>query len=257
MLKFAPLNHRELKDFLDLKAAQYESRSFIDEDPILIPHQFSAKEDQEIIGLFAAIIAWGNRKSIIKSAQRIVELLDQAPAQFVREHQESDLEALAPFVHRTFMREDLQFFLRALQGIYLEHHGLEAAFKHPEGIKAGIEQWRSLMLATSHQQRSEKHLASPMRNSAAKRLNMYLRWMVRSADQGVDFGIWKSIKASELYCPLDVHSGRVARKLGLLKRKANDWKAAEELRSALLKLDPEDPVKYDFALFGLGVYEKF
>lgn len=251
------MNLKELKDFLDLKAAQYESRSFIDEDPILIPHQFSTKEDIEIIGLLAAIIAWGNRKSILKSAHRICELLDQAPAEFVRNHQSSDLEALGAFVHRTFMREDLQFFLRALQRIYSEHQSLESCFSHPQGIKLGIEQWRSIMLQTSHAQRSEKHLASPQRNSAAKRLNMYLRWMIRSSDRGVDFGLWKSFSASDLFCPLDVHSARVARKLGLLNRKATDWKAAEELRLSLLALDAEDPVKYDFALFGLGVYEKF
>ncbi len=248
---------KELKEFLDAKAAQYESRSFIDDDPILIPHHFESKADIEIIGLLAAVIAWGNRKSIIKSAWRICELLEMNPAQFVSEHQESDLEALPHFVHRTFMREDLQFFLRALQRIYLDKGGLEKAFHHPEGIKSGIEQWRNWMLETTHAQRSEKHLASPAKNSAAKRINMYLRWMVRSNSAGVDFGIWSTIKAADLYCPLDVHSGRVARKLGLLERKANDWKAAEELRRNLFNLDSEDPIKYDFALFGLGVFEKF
>jgi len=251
------LKAKELTDFLNLKAAQYENRSFIDEDPILIPHRYSAKEDIEIIGLLAATIAWGNRKSIIKSALRICEILDDQPAQFVREHQDSDLENLPPFVHRTFMRDDLIFFLRALQRIYQEKNGLEAVFHHPKGIKDGIEQWRTIMLETRHESRSTKHLASPFKNSAAKRINMYLRWMVRSGAAGVDFGIWQQIEASTLYCPLDVHSGRVARKLGLLQRKANDWKAAEELRSNLIQLDAEDPVKYDFALFGLGVFEKF
>tara|TARA_B100001115_G_scaffold184763_1_gene188737 strand:+ start:169 stop:924 length:756 start_codon:yes stop_codon:yes gene_type:complete len=251
------LKAKELKDFLDTKAAQYEERSFLDEDPIQIPHRFSRKEDIEIMALLTATIAWGNRKSIIRSALKIAELLDEAPFDFVMQHQESDLKALPPFVHRTFQLEDLQFFLRALKGIYENTGGLESAFYHPEGLKAGIEQFRGIMLQTPHAQRSEKHLSSPFKNSAAKRLNMYLRWMVRSADAGVDFGIWQQIKASQLYCPLDVHSGRVARKLGLLDRKANDWKANEELQTALLKLDPEDPVKYDFALFGLGVFEKF
>lgn len=251
------MNHSELQDFLNAKAAHYESFSFIEDDPIKIPHLFSAKEDIEIIALLAATIAWGNRKSIIKSAKKIAEFLDYQPAQFVKEHRDSDLKALPHFVHRTFMREDLQFFLQALQNIYLTKGGLENAFCHIEGVKQGIEQWRNWMLETPHAKRSEKHLASPAKNSAAKRINMYLRWMVRPASNGVDFGLWQKIKPADLYCPLDVHSGRVARKLALLTRQANDWKAAEELRSSLVSFDESDPVKYDFALFGLGVYEKF
>ncbi len=251
------MKQNELKAFLDEKAEYYESRRFIDTDPIQIPHRFDSKEDIEIMGLFAAIIAWGNRKSIIQSAGKIATMLDFQPADFVKNHQESDLEALPHFVHRTFMREDLLFFLRALQGLYHDHDGLEASFFHPKGVFEGIEKWRELMLENPHASRSEKHLASPARNSAAKRLNMYLRWMVRSSRKGVDFGIWTQFDSSSLYCPLDVHSGRVARKLGLLKRKANDWKAATELRENLLALDPADPVKYDFALFGLGAFEKF
>lgn len=251
------MNPEELADFLNTKAAQYESRSFIDEDPILIPHQFNHRADIEIIGLITAIFAWGNRKSILKSGFRLIEILDAQPAQFVKEHQESDLQALPPFVHRTFMREDLIFFLRALQRIYQEKSSLEDSFHHPNGLKEGIEHWRQAMLRTDHAPRSEKHLASPFRNSAAKRLNMFLRWMVRSSEKGVDFGLWTKISPAELYCPLDVHSGRVARKLGLLKRPAQDWKAVEELQQNLIALEPNDPVKYDFALFGLGVYEKF
>ncbi len=247
---------KELREFLDLKAEQYEQVSFIASDPICIPHRFSKKEDIEIIGLLVATIAWGNRLSIIKNGHRLIELLDGCPHDFILNHQESDLAAMDHFVHRTFNLDDLHFFLRALQNIY-KSVGLEASFKHPQGIKEGISQFRRLMLQTPHQKRSEKHLSDPFKGSAAKRLNMYLRWMVRKAEHGVDFGIWKDLKSSGLYCPLDVHSGRVARKLGLLHRKANDWKAAEELRASLLDLDPEDPVKYDYALFGLGVFEQF
>lgn len=247
---------KEKKDFLDFKARQYEASSFISSDPISIPHQFSRPEDIEIIGLLVATIAWGNRLSIIKSGQKLIQILDGRPYDFVVNHRSSDLEALPPFVHRTFQLVDLKFFIRALQKIY--HEGsLEDAFYHPEGLKFGIEQFRAKMFLSPHEKRSEKHISSPVKGSSAKRLNMYLRWMVRSAEKGVDFGLWSKIKASDLYCPLDVHSGRVARMLGLLSRKANDWKAAEELRESLLKLDPSDPVKYDFALFGLGVFEKF
>ncbi|WP_421753117.1 TIGR02757 family protein [Croceimicrobium sp.] len=248
---------KELKDFLDRKAAQYEARSFLDEDPIQIPHRYSRKEDIEIMGLLTATIAWGNRKSIIRSALNIAELLDEAPFEFVMQHEESDLKALPPFVHRTFQLEDLQFFLRALKNIYQDKGGLERAFNHPKGMKAGIEQFREHMFSIPHAPRSEKHISSPFKNSAAKRLNMYLRWMVRPSTAGVDFGLWQQINTSALYCPLDVHSGRVARKLGLLKRQANDWKANEELRTSLLNFDRVDPVKYDFALFGLGIFEKF
>ncbi len=247
---------KELKDFLDFKAKEYESSSFISHDPISIPHQFSLKEDIEIIGLLVATIAWGNRLSIIKSGNRLVELLDGAPFDFVQNHRESDLKALEGFVHRTFQSADLIFFLKGLQGIYGDGT-LESTFFHPEGLKEGLLKFRSKMFNSPHEKRSEKHISNPFKGSAAKRLNMYLRWMVRSNEGEVDFGLWSQIKPGDLYCPLDVHSGRVARKLGLLKRKANDWKAAEELRQSLVKLDPKDPVKYDFALFGLGVFEKF
>lgn len=251
------MTNSELKEFLDTKAALYEARSFLDEDPIQIPHRFSEKKDIEIIGLLTATIAWGNRKSIVKSANRLCELLDHAPAQFVLEHEESDLKQLDDFVHRTFQAEDLKLFLRGLQAHYRKEESLESAFYHPQGIAAGIEQFRSQMFALPHAQRSEKHISSPAKNSAAKRLNMYLRWMVRPNTRGVDFGLWQQIAPADLFCPLDVHSGRVARKLGILKRQANDWRAGEELRQALLQMDPKDPIKYDFALFGLGVFEKF
>jgi uncharacterized protein (TIGR02757 family) len=251
------LKAKELREFLDAKAEQYETSAFLDDDPVQIPHRFSLPQDQEIIGLLSATIAWGNRKSIIRSALRICALMDEAPYQFVMEHQETDLKRMEGFVHRTFQADDLRFFIQGLRQLYLNAPSLETAFYHPEGMAAGIEKFRREMFKTPHAQRSEKHISSPAKNSAAKRLNMYLRWMVRSNQKGVDFGLWQQIKPADLYCPLDVHSGRAARKLGLLKRKANDWKAAEELRLSLVKLDPQDPVKYDFALFGLGVFEKF
>lgn len=248
---------KDLKLFLDEKAEQYENSAFLDEDPIQIPHRFSRKEDIEIIGLLTATIAWGNRKSIIRSAENIITVLEEQPYAFVMESGENELKRAEGFVHRTFQAEDLQFFIKGLRGIYSEYESLETAFHHPQGIAQGIEQFRAAMFRVPHATRSEKHISSPLKNSASKRLNMYLRWMVRNPAKGVDFGLWNTIKPAALYCPLDVHSGRAARKLGLIKRKANDWKAAEELRENLLKLDPLDPVKYDFALFGLGVFEKF
>ncbi|WP_396600757.1 TIGR02757 family protein [Algibacter sp. R77976] len=254
------LTKAELKEFLDAKVIQYNNPEFIESDPIQIPHAFHKKEDVEISGFLTATIAWGNRKSIINNANRLMDLLDQSPYDFVMNHQDSDLEKLEPFVHRTFNGNDCVQFIKSLQHIYKNHIGLEAVFaKHAEtnSLQNSISKFKSVFFEIDHLQRTQKHVSDPLKNSAAKRINMFLRWMVRNDNTGVDFGIWKSISPGLLSCPLDVHSGNVARKLGLLKRKQNDGKALTELDTALRKLDPNDPVKYDFALFGLGVFEGF
>ncbi|TBM99797.1 TIGR02757 family protein [Hyunsoonleella flava] len=250
----------ELKEFLDAKVIQYNNPKFIDSDPIQIPHQFSKKEDIEISGFLTATIAWGNRKSIINNAKRLMGLLDNAPYDFVLNHQETNLEKLQPFVHRTFNGDDTIQFIKSLQHIYKNHGGLEILFaQHAEkdALQNAISKFKTTFFELDHLQRTEKHVSDPLKNSAAKRINMFLRWMVRQDNAGVDFGIWKHLSPSQLSCPLDVHSGNVARKLGLLKRKQNDAKALLELDTNLRKLDPQDPVKYDFALFGLGVFEGF
>lgn len=245
----------ELKSFLDFKAEQYENSDFIDSDPIQIPHRFSKKEDIEISGFLLSTIAWGNRTMIIRNGNKLMEIMENKPHQFILDFTSRDLE----FVHRTFNSQDLDFYLRSLQSIY-QNGNLEEAFsKHPgiEGIKGRIVNFRNKFLSTEHENRSEKHISNPLKNSACKRLNMFLRWMVRDARKGVDFGIWKSIDSSELYLPLDVHTSKNARKLNLLGRKQDDWRALEELMVHLRYFDEKDPVKYDFALFGLGVFEGF
>ncbi|WP_044398011.1 TIGR02757 family protein [Lacinutrix sp. Hel_I_90] len=250
----------ELKEFLDSKVEQYNTLAFIESDPVQIPHLFSKKEDIEIAGFLSATIAWGNRKSIINNANKMMELLEQAPHDFIINHQDSDLEKLETFVHRTFNGIDFITFVKALQHVYKNHNGLEAVFaKHAETdtLQRTIHEFKRTFFEIEHLQRTQKHVSDPLKNSAAKRINMFLRWMVRNDKRGVDFGIWKSLSPAQLSCPLDVHSGNVARKLGLLKRKQNDGKALAELDNALRQLDPKDPVKYDFALFGLGVFERF
>ena len=254
------LTQRDLKDFLDSKVEQYNNPKFIESDPIQIPHQFNKKGDIEIAGFLAATIAWGNRKSIINNAKRLMELLDASPFDFVMNHTESDLEKLIPFVHRTFNGHDCIQFIKSLQHIYKNRDGLEAIFlKHaePNSLQKSIHHFKIYFFEIDHLSRTQKHISDPLKNSAAKRINMFLRWMVRNDNAGVDFGIWKSLSPAQLSCPLDVHSGNVARKLGLLSRKQNDAKALLELDTSLRKLDTEDPVKYDFALFGLGVFEGF
>jgi uncharacterized protein (TIGR02757 family) len=247
------MKESEIKDVLDHEFNKYNRISFIDEDPISIPHQFTEKQDIEISGLLAATIAWGNRISIVKNANRLIGLMDLAPYDFVMNHSLSDLSRFKSFVHRTFNPIDLEFFILGLKNIYTKHESLENVFTHPDGIKMGIEKFRTAMFETIHKPRSEKHISSPLKGSAAKRLNMYLRWMVRTDKRGVDFGIWKKIKPSQLYIPLDIHTGNVGRQFGLLTRKQNDWKAVNELTNALKRFDSTDPIKYDFALFGIGV----
>ncbi|WGD34627.1 TIGR02757 family protein [Olleya sp. YS] len=254
------MTKKDLKDFLDQKVILYNTPKFIDSDPIQIPHLYTKKEDIEIAGFLSATIAWGNRKSIINNAHKMMQLLDNSPYDFVMHHQESDLEKLESFVHRTFNGIDFITFIKGLQHIYSNHDGLEAVFaKHAQkdSLQASIHYFKSIFFQIDHLQRTQKHISDPLKNSAAKRINMFLRWMVRPNNTNVDLGIWTSLSPAQLSCPLDVHSGNVARKLGLLKRKQNDGKALAELDQSLRQLDPNDPVKYDFALFGLGVFEKF
>ena len=254
------MNKNELKEFLDEKVICYNNPKFIESDPIQIPHQFSLKEDIEIAAFLTATIAWGNRKMIINNSQRMMQLMGNSPYDFVMSHSDSQLENLEGFVHRTFNSMDLITFIKAIKSIYANHNGLEIAFaknQQATSMQYSISEFKKLFFEVAHQHRSTKHISDPIQGSAAKRINMFLRWMVRQDKKGVDFGIWKSISPAALSCPLDVHSGNVARKLELLTRKQNDAKALTELDTTLRLLDANDPVKYDFALFGLGVFEGF
>ena len=254
------MTKEELREFLDEKVIQYNNQDFIESDPVQIPHLFSKKEDIEIAGFLSATIAWGNRKMIIKNAHRMMELMGNTPYDFVMSHSEEDLERLDNFVHRTFNGKDFKSFITGLQHIYKNHNGLEAVFaknQEKESLQKSIHEFKKIFFEIEHLTRTQKHISDPLNNSAAKRINMYLRWMVRQDTKGVDLGIWKTISPSLLSCPLDVHSGNVARKLGILERKQNDAKALAELDNKLRKMDASDPVKYDFALFGLGVFEGF
>lgn len=254
------MTSKELKSFLDEKVELYNRPKFIATDPIYIPHQFQKKEDIEIAGFLIATIAWGNRKSILKNGEKLLQILDYEPHNFILNHTKNDLKACDGFVHRTFNAEDLKYFLTALKSLYQKYNSLENVFvQHfpQKNLQESIHHFKQEFFSLPHQKRTEKHISDPLKKSAAKRINMYLRWMVRQDLKGVDFGLWTKISQSQLSCPLDVHSGRVARKLGLLKRKQNDAKAVLELDNSLRKLDPKDPVKYDFALFGLGVFEDF
>ena len=252
------MNPKELKSFLDYKAQLYESSAFISHDPIQIPHQFSKKEDIEIAAFLSATIAWGNRVSILRSAQRIIDMTDNSPHDFVLNFQKIGFKKSKGFVHRTFNEQDLVYFFKSLKNIYKIHGGLEKLFSSNKiPLQERIHHFKKTFFELNHPARTKKHISDPIKGSAAKRINMFLRWMVRSNQNGVDFGIWKSISSSELSLPLDVHTASVARKLGLIKRKQNDAKALLELDTKLRKFDPNDPVKYDFALFGLGAFEKF
>ncbi|MFT4780153.1 MAG: hypothetical protein ACJAU0_001966 [Flavobacteriales bacterium] len=252
-------SRQKLKDFLDEKADHYNQPAFLKEDPVQIPHSLKRKEDKEIAGFLAATIAWGQRPTIIRNAYSILERMDGAPHDFVCNAQAEDLKRLEGFVHRTFNDSDLLYFIEALRNIYSSHGGLEqvftAAFNSDADASDAIACFRSVFFELDHLPRTQKHIANPQKGSSAKRINMYLRWMVRQDTKGVDLGLWKGISPSKLYLPLDTHTGNIARQLGLLERKQNDWKAVAEVTSNLSKLDPKDPVKYDYALFGLGVYE--
>ncbi|MEI6681893.1 MAG: TIGR02757 family protein [Bacteroidota bacterium] len=249
----------ELFSFLEEKYSQYNQPHFIESDPVSVPHRFTIKQDIEIAGFLAATISWGNRKSIVANASRLVQLMDDSPYDFLINAGPQDFKPFLGFVHRTFNGDDCLFFITALKNLYQKHLSLEPLFSsvNQQGAAHGITAFRNAFLETSHLPRSEKHLSDPAAGSATKRINMFLRWMVRNDGKGVDFGIWQTISPAKLICPLDIHVGNVARKLGLLQRNANDWKAAEEVTANLCKFDPLDPVKYDFALFGLGINEKF
>lgn len=250
------IHPRELKAFLDKKVSQYNRPEFIEHDPISIPHSFSRKEDIELIALLVATIAWGQRGTIIKNSLRLTEMMEHAPYQFISTFEPTDLDRFDTFIHRTFQPYDIKYFLRRLQFIVQEYGSLEPAFNGKDGASA-IQHFRKIMVDAPHETRVEKHLPDITRGAAAKRLNMFLRWMVRKDGCGVDFGIWNNLHPSQLYLPLDVHTATVSRKLGLLHRKANDWRAVEEVTANLRKLDKSDPVKYDFALFSLGANEQF
>lgn len=254
------LSFEELKQFLDAKAQHYNTTQFIESDPIQVPHRFNLKEDIEITSFLTATIAWGNRKMIINNSNKMMKLFGNSPYDFVMNHNSSDLNKLEGFVHRTFNSLDLKYFIKALNNIYSNHGGMETIFQNnitDNSLQPAIHEFKRLFFSLDHETRTLKHVGDPNKGSACKRINMMLRWLVRKDTNGVDFGIWKNISPSVLSCPLDVHSGNVARKLGLLTRKQNDAKALEELDRSLRKFDAKDPVKYDFALFGLGVFENF
>ncbi len=250
----------EIKEFLDEMVVKYNNPLFIESDPISIPHQYHLKEDIEISGFLISTIAWGNRTMIIRNGFKMMNLMGNSPYDFVMNHNEDDLERLDGFVHRTFNQIDFAYFIKALRHIYRTTGGLETVFSQAltaTSTQPAISHFKQEFFSLPYPPRTLKHVSDPRNGSAAKRINMFLRWMVRKDQCGVDFGIWKSISPSQLSCPLDVHSGNVARKVGLLNRKQNDAKALEELDANLRMMDKKDPVKYDFALFGLGVFEKF
>lgn len=253
----------DVKLFLDEKFQRYNRLEFIDDDPISIPHRFSKKQDIEIAGFIAATLAWGQRKTIINKSTELMCLMDNAPHDFTINHQEKDLKRFLNFKHRTFNTTDCLYFIASLKAIYHTYGSMEKVFtkgmkKDSLDIKNGLVNFHNAFFSLPEfPERTKKHVATPIRNSACKRINMFLRWMVRKDDAGVDFGIWKEIKARQLICPCDIHVDKVARKLGLITRKQTDWLTAEQLTEKLRLFDPEDPVKYDFALFGLGIEEGF
>jgi uncharacterized protein (TIGR02757 family) len=253
-------NIKILKDFLDEKVIRYNNPQFIESDPIQIPHLYSGKEDIEISGFLSAIISWGNRTSIVKNAKRMMSYMGESPYDFIINHKEQHLKQIDGFVHRTFNSDDLLTFIEGLKHLYMNKNGLEGIFEKfqtDDSLQPAIYELKKEFFKVPHLLRTRKHLPDPFKGSAAKKINMYLRWMIRNDNAGVDFGIWKNISPSLLSCPLDVHSGNVARKLGLLNRKQNDAKAVQELDGKLRQMDSLDPVKYDFALFGLGIFEGY
>lgn len=249
-----------MKEFLDEMADRYNRQEFIEKDPVSIPHRYTKKKDIEIAGFLAATIAWGNRTMILRSANRMMSLIGNSPYDFIMSHCEDDLERIQGSIHRTFNSEDFKSIIRGLRHVYLNYQGMEDIFNRYQvegSLQPAIHEFRRIIFEPPHDIRAEKHVSDPFKGSAAKKINMYLRWMIRKDNRGVDFGIWDSISPSILSCPLDVHSGNVARKLGLLKHKQNDARAVTELDIVLRGFDDKDPVKYDFALFGLGVNDQY
>jgi len=251
------MTRNEIIDLLEKKYTEYNKASFLEEDPLQIPHLFQKKQDIEIAGLFAAILAWGQRKTILNKCHELMDRMGNSPYDFIMHSSENDLKNLVGFKHRTFNDTDLLYFVDFLKRVYSTHESLEHLISSPfKDVYSSLVTLKEFFSnSTNYLSRTGKHMASPAKGSACKRLNMYLRWMVRK--EGVDLGIWNTITPADLYCPLDVHVIRVAKKLSLLKRKQSDWKACCELTNNLRSLDPKDPIKYDFALFGLGVYENF
>jgi uncharacterized protein (TIGR02757 family) len=255
------ISQAELKDLLDERVAFYNRPEFIETDPVSVPHQFSRKEDIEIAGFFAAVLAWGQRATIIRKSLELMHMMDDAPFEFVCHHCEKDLKPMMDFRHRTFNPTDTLYFIAVLAALYRGGRTLESLFTVESG-ETNVEQalirfHGAFFSLPDYPHRTKKHLPTPERKSTCKRINMFLRWMVRKDNQGVDFGLWNQIRPSQLICPLDLHVDRVARALRLIRRRATDWTAALELTDNLLELDATDPVKYDFALFGLGVMEDF
>jgi uncharacterized protein (TIGR02757 family) len=254
------MKQTDIKKFLDEKVDKYNRPAFIETDPIQVPKQFSQKENIEIAAFLTATISWGNRPAILKNASRLMNLMDNNPLEFILQASDKELNNLNSFVHRTFNGQDCGYFIYSLRNIYTNHGGLqqvfESGFRISHSVESALKHFHQIFFEIPGE-RTRKHIANVERGASAKRLNMFLRWLVRDDNCGVDFGLWKGIPASALMLPLDVHTGNVARKLGMLQRKQNDWKAVEEVTKTLRKFDPEDPVKYDFALFGLGIFEKF
>lgn len=250
----------EIKDFLDFKVNEFNKPEFIEQDPISVPHRFSFKEDIEISALLTATISWGNRKAILGASDQMMQMMGESPYDFIMNFNQNNCDKISKFYYRTFNSTDFVYFLNSIKNIYSKHNGLEGLFNELTSrfsVQESISEFRNIFFELPHPIRTEKHVSDPMNGSAAKRLNMMLRWLIRKDNNGVDFGIWKKISPSILSIPLDVHSGNTARKLGLLSRKQNDAKSVKELDNVLRSFDPIDPVKYDFALFGLGVLEKF
>jgi uncharacterized protein (TIGR02757 family) len=253
---------KQLKKFLDAKVALYNQPSFIEKDPICIPHSFTKKQDIEIDGLFAAVLAWGNRTTIINNCRKLMNWMDNKPHEFILHHKDTDLKPFVSFAHRTFNATDLLYFIAFLQYHYSNHSSLEDAFVPAKtyseaNVGPALIHFHNYFFSIEHPERTKKHIATPERNSACKRLNMYLRWMVRNDNKGVDFGIWKKIKPHQLICPLDVHVARVAERLGFLGNIKSNWNNALQLTAHLKELNPNDPAIYDYALFGLGMAERF
>lgn len=252
---------QQIKKLLDSKRRLYNQPSFIKDDPVSVPHKFTKKQDIEIAGLFAAVLAWGNRTTIINNCNKLMQWMDDAPHDFILNHKDTDLKAFLSFVHRTFNATDLLYFIHFLQWHYRQHDSLEDAFVpaktyRQDTVEEALIHFHNYFFSIEHPERTRKHIATPARKSACKRINMYLRWMVRKDKQGVDFGIWKKIKPHQLICPLDVHVARVAHRLGLIDNDKSNWQNAVRLTDALRKMNAKDPAIYDYALFGLGAEER-